>query len=212
MARLKGSGLGGKYSLEATPLVKDGIMYMVTLGEGDVATAICRCRIRSRRDPALGKRWQSGEWRLSSSARAAKLRRQAPHRRMIEARNRCRRCLSHRSYYPANPLSLDPHCSDKARLGHRRVVPETPKANRWRAVALRHEAGNLVSVAGARFVFGGALLSRSRPHDGIVDSIKLAPLPGSLGAPCKRSRSGVGHQRRIPGPSVAGKRDGERPR
>jgi glucose dehydrogenase len=26
MTRLKGSGLGGKYSLEATPLVKDGIM------------------------------------------------------------------------------------------------------------------------------------------------------------------------------------------
>ena len=35
MARLKGSGLGGKYSLEATPLVKDGIMYMVT-GNDDV--------------------------------------------------------------------------------------------------------------------------------------------------------------------------------
>ena len=36
MARLKGSGLGGKYSLEATPLVKDGIMYMVT-GNDDVS-------------------------------------------------------------------------------------------------------------------------------------------------------------------------------
>src|SRR6202047_2490511 len=35
MPRLKGSGLGGKYSLEATPLVKDGIMYMVT-GNDDV--------------------------------------------------------------------------------------------------------------------------------------------------------------------------------
>src|SRR5882672_8685105 len=35
MTRLKGSGLGGKYSLEATPLVKDGIMYMVT-GNNDV--------------------------------------------------------------------------------------------------------------------------------------------------------------------------------
>jgi len=35
MARLKGSGLGGKYSLEATPLVKDGIMYMST-GNDDV--------------------------------------------------------------------------------------------------------------------------------------------------------------------------------
>src|SRR5262245_2961000 len=30
MTRLKGSGLGGKYSLEASPLVKDGIMYVVT--------------------------------------------------------------------------------------------------------------------------------------------------------------------------------------
>jgi glucose dehydrogenase len=30
MARLKGSGDGGKYSAEASPLVKDGIMYVVT--------------------------------------------------------------------------------------------------------------------------------------------------------------------------------------
>jgi len=28
--RLKGSGLGGKYSHEATPLVKDGVMYVIT--------------------------------------------------------------------------------------------------------------------------------------------------------------------------------------
>jgi len=35
MTRLKGSGFGGKYSGEATPLVKDGIMYMVT-GNDDV--------------------------------------------------------------------------------------------------------------------------------------------------------------------------------
>jgi quinohemoprotein ethanol dehydrogenase len=35
MTRLKGSGLGGKYSLEASPLVKDGIMYVVT-GNDDV--------------------------------------------------------------------------------------------------------------------------------------------------------------------------------
>jgi alcohol dehydrogenase (cytochrome c) len=33
--RLKGSGLGGKYSLEASPLVKNGIMYVVT-GNDDV--------------------------------------------------------------------------------------------------------------------------------------------------------------------------------
>jgi len=30
MTRLKGSGFGGKYSFEATPLVKDGVMYVVT--------------------------------------------------------------------------------------------------------------------------------------------------------------------------------------
>src|SRR6516164_10741604 len=35
MVRLKGSGFGGKYSFEATPLVKDGIMYVVT-GNDDV--------------------------------------------------------------------------------------------------------------------------------------------------------------------------------
>jgi quinohemoprotein ethanol dehydrogenase len=35
MARLKGSGFGGTYSAEATPLVKDGIMYVVT-GNDDV--------------------------------------------------------------------------------------------------------------------------------------------------------------------------------
>src|SRR5499427_5438188 len=33
--RLEGSGLGSKYSAEATPLVKNGIMYMVT-GNDDV--------------------------------------------------------------------------------------------------------------------------------------------------------------------------------
>jgi alcohol dehydrogenase (cytochrome c) len=35
MTRLKGSGLGGKYSFEATPLVKDGILYIST-GNDDV--------------------------------------------------------------------------------------------------------------------------------------------------------------------------------
>jgi quinohemoprotein ethanol dehydrogenase len=35
MTHLKGSGLGGKYSAEATPLVRDGIMYVVT-GNDDV--------------------------------------------------------------------------------------------------------------------------------------------------------------------------------
>src|SRR5256712_11531125 len=35
MTRLKGSGVGGKYSFEASPLVKNGIMYVVT-GNDDV--------------------------------------------------------------------------------------------------------------------------------------------------------------------------------
>src|SRR5215813_7012930 len=35
MTRLKGSGMGGKYSFEATPLVKDGVMYIIT-GNDDV--------------------------------------------------------------------------------------------------------------------------------------------------------------------------------
>lgn len=35
MTRLKSSGLGGKYSLEASPLIRDGIMYVVT-GNDDV--------------------------------------------------------------------------------------------------------------------------------------------------------------------------------
>ncbi|PYM19406.1 MAG: quinonprotein alcohol dehydrogenase [Candidatus Rokuibacteriota bacterium] len=35
MTRLKGSGAGGKYSFEASPLVKDGVMYVIT-GNDDV--------------------------------------------------------------------------------------------------------------------------------------------------------------------------------
>src|SRR4030095_505535 len=35
MTRLKGSGAAGKYSFEASPLVKDGLMYVVT-GNDDV--------------------------------------------------------------------------------------------------------------------------------------------------------------------------------
>ena len=35
MTRLKSSGVGGKYSFEASPLVKDGVMYVVT-GNDDV--------------------------------------------------------------------------------------------------------------------------------------------------------------------------------
>jgi glucose dehydrogenase len=35
MTRLKGSGFGGKYSFEATPLVMNGVIYIVT-GNDDV--------------------------------------------------------------------------------------------------------------------------------------------------------------------------------
>ncbi len=35
MTRMKGSGLGGKYSFEASPLIKDGVMYVIT-GNDDV--------------------------------------------------------------------------------------------------------------------------------------------------------------------------------
>ena len=35
MTRMKGSGVGGKYSFEASPLVKDGVIYVVT-GNDDV--------------------------------------------------------------------------------------------------------------------------------------------------------------------------------
>jgi quinohemoprotein ethanol dehydrogenase len=35
MTRLKGSGAGGKYSFEASPLIKDGVMYVIT-GNDDV--------------------------------------------------------------------------------------------------------------------------------------------------------------------------------
>src|ERR1043166_9404893 len=35
MTRLKGSGVGGKYSFEASPLIKNGIMYVIT-GNDDV--------------------------------------------------------------------------------------------------------------------------------------------------------------------------------
>ena len=46
MTRLKGSGLGGKYSLEATPLVKDGIMYI-----SHRQRRCLRAQCQDRRDP-----------------------------------------------------------------------------------------------------------------------------------------------------------------
>ena len=56
MVRLKGSGFGGKYSFEATPLVKDGIMYVVTGNDdvfalnaktGEILWERCRRRVRA---------------------------------------------------------------------------------------------------------------------------------------------------------------------
>jgi hypothetical protein len=46
MTRLKGSGVGGKYSFEASPLVKNGIMYVIT-GNDDVFAL----NAKTRRDP-----------------------------------------------------------------------------------------------------------------------------------------------------------------
>src|SRR6266581_2523485 len=41
MTRLKGSGFGGKYSAEASPLVKNGVMYVIT-GNNDVFASMPR--------------------------------------------------------------------------------------------------------------------------------------------------------------------------
>src|SRR5947209_15683096 len=49
-ARLSRSGYGGRYSAEATPLVKDGIMYMVT-GNDDVFA------LNAKTGEMLWKRW-----------------------------------------------------------------------------------------------------------------------------------------------------------
>ena len=58
MTRLKGSGFGGKYSAEATPLVKDGIMYMVT-GNDDVFA------LNAKTGEILWERWSHGpDWRI----------------------------------------------------------------------------------------------------------------------------------------------------
>src|SRR3954451_24460319 len=54
MTRLKGSGSGGKYSAEATPLVRDGIMYMVT-GNDDVFA------LNAKTGEILWERWSGIE-------------------------------------------------------------------------------------------------------------------------------------------------------
>jgi hypothetical protein len=58
MTRLKGSGFGGKYSAEATPLVKDGIMYMVT-GNDDVFA------LNAKTGEILWERWSGIDQQIS---------------------------------------------------------------------------------------------------------------------------------------------------
>src|SRR5580692_6150698 len=59
ITRLKGSGFGGKYSAEATPLVKDGIMYMVT-GNDDVFA------LNAKTGEILWERWSGIDQKIST--------------------------------------------------------------------------------------------------------------------------------------------------
>jgi quinohemoprotein ethanol dehydrogenase len=59
MTRLKGSGFGGKYSGEATPLVKDGIMYVVT-GNDDVFA------MNAKTGEILWERWSGLDQKIST--------------------------------------------------------------------------------------------------------------------------------------------------
>jgi len=59
MTRLKGSGFGGKYSAEATPLVRDGIMYMVT-GNDDVFA------LNAKTGEILWERWSGIDQQIST--------------------------------------------------------------------------------------------------------------------------------------------------
>lgn len=59
MTRLKGSGFGGKYSFEATPLVKDGIMYVVT-GNEDVFA------LNAKTGEILWERWSGIDQKIST--------------------------------------------------------------------------------------------------------------------------------------------------
>jgi quinohemoprotein ethanol dehydrogenase len=59
VTHLKGSGLGGKYSFEATPLVKDGIMYIVT-GNDDVFA------LNAKTGEILWERWSGIDQKLTS--------------------------------------------------------------------------------------------------------------------------------------------------
>ena len=60
MVRLKGSGFGGKYSFEATPLVKDGIMYVVT-GNDDVFA------LNAKSGEILWERWSGIDQKISTA-------------------------------------------------------------------------------------------------------------------------------------------------
>ena len=85
MTRLKGSGSGGKYSFEASPLVKDGIMYVVTGNDdvfalnaktGDIIWEYGPASIRpSRRSAAAGSiavwRWERDKSTSASSTRTS---------------------------------------------------------------------------------------------------------------------------------------------
>jgi len=59
MTRLKGSGFAGKYSFEATPLVKDGIMYVVT-GNDDVFA------LNAKTGEILWERWSGIDQKIST--------------------------------------------------------------------------------------------------------------------------------------------------
>src|SRR5438105_6647865 len=59
MTRLKSSAFGGKYSAEATPLVKDGIMYMVT-GNDDVFA------LNAKTGEILWERWSGIDQKIST--------------------------------------------------------------------------------------------------------------------------------------------------
>jgi quinohemoprotein ethanol dehydrogenase len=59
MTRLNGSGYGGKYSFEATPLVKDGIMYVVT-GNDDVFA------LNAKTGATLWQRWSGIDQNIST--------------------------------------------------------------------------------------------------------------------------------------------------
>src|ERR1700693_223450 len=59
MTRLKGSGVGGKYSFEASPLVKDGVMYVVT-GNDDVFA------LSAKTGEILWERWSGIDQKIST--------------------------------------------------------------------------------------------------------------------------------------------------